>query len=122
MTIEKPEDLEIHQIAEEIAEIIWNSVTNWGYFEKDTLGKQFVRAADSMSLNISEGYGRFFYNDKKLFYYYSRGSLYETQNCLQKAFKRNLIDPVIFNNLTAKFNLLLPKLNKYIQTTGKNKQ
>lgn len=118
MKIEKPEDLEIHQLSEEISEIIWNSVNKWSYFEKDTLGKQFVRAADSMSLNISEGYGRFFYNDKKLFYYYSRGSLYETQNCLQKAFKRNLIDSEMFNDLKAKFDLLLPKLNKYIQTTG----
>ena len=41
---------------------------------------QFVEAADSISANIAEGYGRYFYKDRRVFCYYSRGSILETKN------------------------------------------
>ena len=69
----------------------WDIVNTWDFFNKDTLGKQSVRAADSMSLNIAEGYGRYFYKENKNFNYYSRGSAFECTSCLRKAVKRNLI-------------------------------
>jgi four helix bundle protein len=68
------EDLEVYKVAMEIGEIVWNIVIKWTYFEKKTLGAQFVEAADSIALNISEGYGRFHYKENKNFCYYSRGS------------------------------------------------
>jgi four helix bundle protein len=74
----KLEDLQIYQLSIEIGEKIWQIVESWGYFEKDTVGKQLVRAADSIAANISEGYGRFHYQENKHFCYYSRGSLQET--------------------------------------------
>ena len=58
-------DLEGYKIALEIGERVWAIVDRWNYFDKDTLGKQFVRAADSISLNIAEGYGRFFYMENE---------------------------------------------------------
>ena len=68
------EKLEVYQLANEIGEIVWNTVVNWSYFEKDIVGKQFVRSADSISANIAEGYGRFSYKENIQFCYYSRGS------------------------------------------------
>ncbi len=53
-------DLEVYKKALEIGNRVWKTVDKWDYFNKDTLGKQFVRAADSMALNIAEGYVRFF--------------------------------------------------------------
>jgi four helix bundle protein len=53
-------DLTVYKTALEIGEKVWSIVDKWDYFNKDTLGKQFVRAADSIALNIAEGYGRFF--------------------------------------------------------------
>jgi four helix bundle protein len=44
----------------EISDEIWNLVNSWNSFEKYSIGTQLVRAADSISLNISEGYGRFY--------------------------------------------------------------
>jgi four helix bundle protein len=38
-----------------------------GFFLKDTLGKQLVRAADSVSAKISEGYGSFSDKENKRF-------------------------------------------------------
>ena len=42
------ENLRVYQLAEEIADITWDIVSAWDYFAKDTLGKQFVRAVDSI--------------------------------------------------------------------------
>jgi four helix bundle protein len=62
----KLEDLEIYKAALAVGDMVWAIVEKWKYFEEDTLGKQFVRAADSIALNISEGYGRFFYAENRI--------------------------------------------------------
>src|SRR6185369_1495208 len=85
------EDLEIYQLALEIGEDVWNLVDKWEYFAKKTVGGQFVEAADSIAANIAEGYGRYFYKDRKQFCYYSRGSMMETKAWAVKSFKRNLM-------------------------------
>ena len=59
------EDLEVYKVAMEIGEMVWDIVSKWEYFEKKTLGSQFVTAADSIAFNISEGYGRFHYKENK---------------------------------------------------------
>jgi four helix bundle protein len=78
----KLEDLEVYKVvppqAGEIGEIVWSAVDKWDYFPKKTLGAQYVDAADSIAMNISEGYGRFHYKENKNFCYYSRGSAKET--------------------------------------------
>ncbi|MBK6633361.1 MAG: four helix bundle protein [Chitinophagaceae bacterium] len=66
---------------------------------KRRLGDQYLRAADSISLNISEGYGRYHYKENKNFCWYARGSLFETKSANQKAFNRKLITPEEFNSL-----------------------
>ena len=62
-------DLEVYKLAIEIGDKVWEIVDKWDYFNEDTLGKQFVKAADSVALNIAEGYGRFFYKENKHFNY-----------------------------------------------------
>jgi four helix bundle protein len=68
-------DLEVYKVALLIGEKVWVIVNRWDYFNKDTLGKQFVKAADSIALNIAEGYGRFFYKENKNFNYTGRISI-----------------------------------------------
>ncbi|MBL7747177.1 MAG: four helix bundle protein [Chitinophagaceae bacterium] len=55
----KLEDLEVYKVAMEIGELVWKVVDKWEYFPKKTLGAQYVNAADSIAMTISEGYGRF---------------------------------------------------------------
>ena len=48
--ISKLEDFKVYNLSMEVGEEVWNVVSGWGYFEKDTVGKQLVRAVDSIIL------------------------------------------------------------------------
>ena len=80
-------DLEVYKVSLQLGDAIWDIVDKWNFFNKDTLGKQFVKAGDSIALNIAEGYGRYFYKENKNFNYYSRGSAFECTSCLRKQLK-----------------------------------
>ncbi len=114
------EKLEVFQLAEMFSDKIWNIVAKWEYFEKSTIGKQMVRAADSISANIAEGYGRFFYKESKQFYFYSRGSLQETKSWIGKSKRRNIADSMICGELLAEAEKILIKLNAYIKFVSKS--
>lgn len=49
------EDLVVYQKALSLAKAIYAIVEKWEYFYQQTLGTQLVRAANSISANISEG-------------------------------------------------------------------
>src|SRR5262245_61692884 len=51
------ENLRVYRLSEDIADRIWHLVMEWDYFARDTVGKQLVRAADSVGANIAEGDG-----------------------------------------------------------------
>jgi len=111
--------LEVFMMSMTLSEQIWNYVKRWPFFEKDTIGKQIVRSSDSVSANISEGYGRYYFKDSKVFLFYARGSLYETKTWLQKAYDRKLITVEEFNELDERYTKLGVKLNNYIRAIGK---
>ena len=113
-------DLEVYKVAMEIGDNIWELVDKWDYFNKDTLGKQFVRATDSIALNIAEGYGRFFFKENKNFNYYSRGSAYECTSCLRKATKRKLITKEKNTELRILFERYLKLINACIKSIGQS--
>ncbi len=113
-------DLEVYKVAMKIGDHIWDLVDKWDYFNKDTLGKQFVKAADSIALNIAEGYGRFFYKENKNFNYYSPGLAYECTSCLRKAVKRKLITKEKNLELRVLFEKYLKLINAYIKSIGQS--
>ena len=112
------EDLEVYKIAMEIGDIAWEIVSKWEYFEKKTLGAQFVNAADSIAFNISEGYGRFHYKENKNFCYYSRGSAKETLTAINKSKNRNLISVNEFEMLNEKLDRYFRLMHGYIKSIG----
>lgn len=114
----KLEELEVYKVSMEIGEIVWQVVLKWEYFERKTLGAQFVDAADSIALNISEGYGRFHYKENKNFCYYSRGSAKETLTVTEKAKSRNLITEEQYLLLIEKLNLYFRLVFGYINSIG----
>ena len=106
----------------EIGELIYQCVSDWNFFDKDTLGKQLVRSADSIALNISEGYGRFFFKENKNFCYYSRGSAKETLTAIEKAKQRNLISLEQHQLVSEKLNLYFRLSYAYIKSIGTTKE
>ena len=119
------EELNIYNNADAISDKIWEMVEEWDYYRKDTIGKQLVRAADSISANIAEGYGRFFFKENRNFCYYSRGSLLETKTWLGKAHRRKLIGSQLYHALIEELESLHKSLNgyiKYITDQSKNQK
>lgn len=115
------EELKVYELSMTLADDVWKLIEDWDYFRKDTLGKQLIRAVDSIAANISEGYGRYHYKESKLFGYYARGSLYETKTWLTKAYNRNMISKSDYERLSEDINALAKLLNNYIKSIGTTK-
>ncbi len=113
------EKLEVYQLAEKIADRIWDIVIKWDHFAKDAVGRQIVRAADSVGANIAEGIGRGSHADNKRFVRTARGSLYETKHFLRRAFKRNLLGRTDIDALKPMIDELAPRLNAYLKSIGR---
>ena len=117
------ENLEIYQLAEQLADIVWDAVAGWDFFAKDTVAKQLVRAADSVGANLAEGTGRSTYKDNLRFIGYARGSLYEVKHFLRRAHVRNLLTEEQTEQIKPLLEELLPRLNGYrrsIRSMSKN--
>ena len=102
----------------DLSNTIWDIVMKWGYFEKDTVGKQLVKATDSISANIAEGFGRYHKKDKIKFYRYSNGSLLESIDWIRKSQVRGLITKDQFDFIINHFNELPKELNQLIKYTN----
>jgi four helix bundle protein len=110
------ENLEVYRLSERIADAIWGAAQTWNNFAKDTVGKQIVRAADSIGANLAEGSGRGTYAENRRFIYISRGSLYETRHWLRRAFSRNLLTAKQVAVLKPLLDELGPRLNAYLRS------
>ncbi len=115
------ENLVVYQLSEKIADAVWDIVRNWDSFARDTVGKQLVRAADSIGANIAEGEGRGSFQDNRRFVRIARGSLNETKHFLRRAFKRKLLDELQIATLKPLLDELAPRLNAYLNSIGKTK-
>jgi four helix bundle protein len=108
------ENLQVYQLAEKLADEIWDVASEWRVIARDTLGKQMIRAADSIGANIAEGAGRGLGADNRRFIRVARGSLHETRHWLRRAFKRRLLTREQINRLTPLVDELSPRLNAYL--------
>ena len=110
------EKLQVYQLSEKIADSIWNVVIAWDWFARDTVGKQIMRAADSIGANIAEGSGRGSLQDNRRFVRIARGSLYETIHWLRRSYIRKLLSQAEVKNLRALIEELSPKLNAFLRS------
>ena len=118
----KFESLSVYQLSEQLADLTWEIVLEWNAFARDTVGKQLVKAADSVGANIAEGTGRGTYVDNRRFVRIARGSLNETKHGLRRAFKRHLLSTKQINSVKPIIEELAPKLNAYLKSIGRQTQ
>ena len=108
---------EVYDLSMAFSQKIWDLATPWSFFVKDTVGKQIVRSADSISANLKEGLGRYHFRDRNLFNLYARGSLFETHCWLEKCYARKLITQLDFEDLIKKHHILELEINRIIRNT-----
>jgi four helix bundle protein len=109
----KLNDIDAYKISFHLSNYVWDVVLKWNYFEKKTIGSQFVNAVDSISANVAEGFGRHFKKDKVNFYRYSRGSLKECLDWNEKAKVRKLVSDAEYVYIFGELEKL-PKLINYL--------
>ena len=110
-------DIDAYKISFNLSNYVWKVIINWDYLAKDTVGKQFIRAVDSISANIAEGFGRYGKNDKIKFYYYSLGSVKECLDWNQKSYSRNLITKEQYDYIFSKLTKLSFEIHSLIKFT-----
>jgi len=116
----KLNDVNSYKLAYNLSNYVWSIVVNWDYFSKKTIGIQFVRAVDSISANIAEGFGRYHKKDKIKFYHYSFGSVKESLDWNLKARVRNLLIKKQYDFILTELNKLPREINSLILFTKNN--
>jgi len=111
-------DINAYKIAFHLSNYVWKIVTKWDYFAKTTVGDQFVRAVDSISANIAEGFGRYHKQDKIHFYRYSYGSIKESLDWNEKSKIRQLLKTEEYNFIFCELQRLPRELNGLIKFTS----
>jgi four helix bundle protein len=90
--------------------------------EKWNLNQQLRRSSLSISANIAEGYGRYYYQDNTRFCYHARGSLEEALSHLVFAFEAGLIPEELYKEMEREGEEIDKMLNGYIGYLKKNKK
>jgi len=107
------EHLHVYRLSERLADDVWDVVHAWKSLARDTVGKQLIRAADSIGANLAEGSGRGTYKDNHRFIDMARCSLYETRHWLRRAYRRKLLPREQIAFLRELIAELSPRLNAY---------
>ena len=106
-----------HCLSIDVAKLIKNFPKD----EKYDLADQMRRAARSVAANISEGFGRYHFSDKLVFYTRSRASLSEVKNHFEEAVANEYITKAVNSSLTKKANETNFLLNRLIRNIRKAK-
>ncbi|MBI3331363.1 four helix bundle protein [Candidatus Peregrinibacteria bacterium] len=111
-------DIGAYKIAFHLSNYVWNIVSHWNEFARRTIGDEFVKAIDSVSANIAEGFGRFTKKDKIHFYRYSFGSVMESLDWNEKSKCRNLLNEEQYNYIFTELKKLPWELHFFIKYTN----
>lgn len=111
-------DIDAYKRAFALSNYVWRIVFDWEWFAKQTIGAQYVRAVDSISANIAEGFGRYFKKDKIRFYKISYGSITEALDWNQKAKERGLLTDAQYSYILKELKALPKEINQLIKYTN----
>jgi len=114
----KLNDIDAYKIAFNLSNYVWNIIIKWDIFTKRTVGEQFMRAIDSISANIAEGFGRYYKRDKIHYYRISYGSVNESLDWNEKANIRKLLKEEEYNYILEELKKLPKSINQLIQYTN----
>lgn len=113
-------DLDAWKEGHKLVEIVYEITAKYPNEEKYNLISQSRRAVVSVTNNLAEGFGRFHYRDRLIFYYNARGSLLEVQNCLLAARDTHVLKSSHdFQRAWDQSEICYQKVNGFISSTTK---
>jgi four helix bundle protein len=115
MKISHFENLKVWQLSHKLALEVSDLVNTFPKNEKYDLVTQMRRSARSIPSDISEGFGRFHFNDKLTFYERSRASLGELRNHFMEALGNRYIGEVTYDRYRVKMGEIGFLLNRMIR-------
>lgn len=128
MTIKSYKDLEIWQLSQELISKVYKLLATFPKEERFGIVSQAKDSVVSIAANIAEGFGRFYFRDRIVFFYHSRGSLFETESHLITTEKLGFINNEnrkLYEEILNDIKPLGVKINNYIHAlweSSKNKQ
>lgn len=111
--------MKVWQVAHKLSLDVAMLVKDFPRDEKYDLADQMRRSARSIPSNISEGFGRFHFNDKLTFYERARASLGELRNHFKEALGNGYVDQATYDKFAKNMNevgFLLSKMMRNIRT------
>jgi four helix bundle protein len=109
------EDLKVWQLAHKLSIDVATLVKSFPKEEKYDLIAQMRRSARSIPSDISEGFGRFHFNDKLTFYERCRASLGELRNHFEEALDNRYIKKDSYDRFFQEMSEIGYLLNKMIR-------
>ncbi len=117
MAIRSYHDLEVYQLAFDLAIEVHQVSLKLPKYELYEEGSQLRRAAKSIPANIAEGFGRRRYKNEYIrFVVYALASCDETRVHLDILNHTGSLPKAPYDHLTAKYTILGKKLNRFLQT------
>lgn len=110
-------DIDAYKRSLNLSNYVWDIIISWEWFAKQTVGIQFVRAIDSVSANLAEGFGRYKKLDKIHFYRISFGSMKESLDWNEKAKIRKLLAREQYEHILRELKTLPLEINQLIKFT-----
>src|SRR6056297_2927135 len=115
------ESLKVWQLSREIRNDLFELCKSFPKEERYKLSDQMIRSSRSIGNNISEGYGRYHYQENIQFCRQSRGSAYELIDHLITALDCEYIQEKDFTSLKMKIIECIKMTNGYIAYLNKQK-
>ena len=118
MKLTRLEDLKVWRLAHKLSLDVAKLVKDFPKDEKYDLADQMRRSARSIPSDISEGFGRYHFNDKLTFYERARASLGELRNHFKEALGNGYVDQAIDDKFSKNMNevsFLLSRMMKNVR-------
>ncbi len=108
------QELDIYKLARDINRDVWTLIQDTSLAKDFKLRDQINGSSGSIMDNIAEGFGRGGNKEFINFLSYSRGSCFETEAQLQRAYDRNHISEDTFKAISLKTQDLSDQISKFI--------